>query len=116
MRERTRKKAKNMKKIVLIFALIVLSMNSASATYYRTTTGNCNNVMSKLDSAVATHRAVITEVSCNRHVARPIPRHYEANKRFIKREVHAYRPVVKYVPVMTVVNVEQDCCGCCCSC
>ena len=107
-----------MKKIILFSCLFGLILSSANATYYSTTTNNCNDAAMRahMDSAVAQHRAVITEVSCNytvpeiTHVITPAP--FVVKKPIIHHYVVKPRPViVEYVPI-TVVNVEQDVCTC----
>lgn len=107
-----------MKKIILVSLLFGLITSSAFATYYKTTTSNCdtNAMLAKLDRATAQHRAVITEVSCNytvpkvTHVITPAP--VVVKKPVIHHYVVKPRPViVEYVPV-TVVSVEEDSCAC----
>ena len=107
-----------MKKIILFSCLFGLILSSANATYYSTTTNNCNDaaMRARMDSAVAQYRAVITEVSCNytvpeiTHVITPAP--VVVKKPIIHHYVVKPRPViVEYVPV-TVVSVEEDVCSC----
>ena len=120
-----------MKKIILFSCLFGLITNAAFASYYKTTTTFCGdeNMMSELDSAVATHRAVITEITCDyvkptapakRIAPQPAPRKV-ASKKYIHHEYRAPKPqpvVVEYEPAITVVQIttttECTCitCGC----
>lgn len=112
-----------MKKIILALAFGLIT-NSAYSTYYQTTTNDCSdaNMMARLDGAVATHRAVITEITCDytKPVAKPKPvakakpvvKH--APKKIVRHEHRAPKPqpiVVKYEPV-TVVQITTETCTC----
>lgn len=115
-----------MKKIVLALIFGLMS-TSCFATYYGTTTTNCNSgaMLAELDRAVATHRAVITEIKCNAPapIMRPAPRHivqpvvHVAEPVVVERPVYVYRPVIVRRPTVTVVDVIQESdtchdCGC----
>lgn len=120
-----------MKKIILFSCLFGLITNAAFATYYKTTTEFCGdaNMRSELDSAVATHRAVITEITCDyvkptasakRATPKPMPRKVAA-KKYVHQQYRAPKPqpiVVEYEPEITVVQITttETCtcfdCGC----
>ena len=132
-----------MKKIVLLSVLFGLFTNSASATYYKTYSANCDTraMMAKLDRATADHRAVITEVQCasrpatnhgayyaSQNVARPGMYQVTTSEVFVKRSEtvqyveyrepvrYVYRPVVKCRPHVFVATVSEqvtECNGCC---
>lgn len=107
-----------MKKIILFSVLFGLITSSAFATYYKTTTSNCdtNAMLAKLDKATAQHRAVITEVTCDRQIARPAPKRFHAPKKYTHHVKPMPRPVFIPRPTVTVVSItEQEnysCCGC----
>lgn len=102
-----------MKKIIL--ALVIgLITNSAYSTYYQTTTNDCSdaNMMARLDGAVAQHRAVITEITCDytKPVAKPKP--VAKAKPVVK---HAPKPqpiIVEYEPVTVVQITTTETCTC----
>ncbi|MBR6838201.1 MAG: hypothetical protein IKM94_01380 [Alphaproteobacteria bacterium] len=113
-----------MKKIILALAFGLIT-NSAYSTYYQTTTNDCSdaNMMARLDGAVATHRAVITEITCDytKPVAKPKPvakakpvvKH--APKKIVRHEHRAPKPqpiVVKYEPVTVVQITTTETCTC----
>ena len=52
----------------LVFVLVAMATLPAAANYYKTETNNCDpRVMHQtLDNAVRAHKAVITEVTCDR--------------------------------------------------
>ncbi len=123
-----------MKRIILFSCLFGLITNAAFATYYSTTTNNCSdaNMLNQLDSAVAQHRAVITEITCDYTVpakpaptAKPAPRKRMAAKKYVHHEYRAPKPepkqvpvIVEYEPAITVVQITttESCscfdCGC----
>lgn len=115
-----------MKKIVLALALSLMS-TPVFATYYATTTTNCNAaaMLADLDRAVATHRAVITEIKCNapapivREIPRPVVRPvvYVERPVIVEQPVVVRRPViVRRAPVVVTPVVTESCvcddCGC----
>ena len=55
-----------MKKIILLSVLFGLITNTAFASYYKTSTHNCEKaaMLDTLDVATAQYRAIITEVEC----------------------------------------------------
>ena len=98
-----------MKKIVLFIVFFGLITSSASATYYKADTFNCDDIamLEDLDRAVATHRAVITELNCERRVApKPQPKPVYKPKKVVKPIVKPVKPVVKPVVVEQPVVVE----------
>jgi len=110
-----------MKKIILALAFGLIT-NSAYSTYYQTTTNDCSdaNMMARLDGAVATHRAVITEITCDytKPVAKPKPvaKAKHAPKKIVRHEHRAPKPqqiVVKYEPVTVVQITTTETCTCC---
>lgn len=116
-----------MKKVILISVLLGLVTNSAFATYYKTTTSNCNPdaMLATVNSATAEHRAVITEVTCEHAIPRPVkqkfvrpaPKHFVANKKFVRHAQRKYVPVITYVPAIRIITVTEKTCSCCdCGC
>ncbi len=124
-----------MKKIVLVSVILGLLTYSANATYYKTSTNNCSdaNMMATLDNAVAVHRAVITEVTCDytvpekpapvvkkpAPVAKPAPVvKHKPRKMAAKHYVHhkysapAQAPVVTYEPTIVIVSQTTETCTC----
>ena len=101
-----------MKKIILISVLFGLITNTASATYYKTSTINCDDIamLEDLDHAVAVHRAVITELNCEHRVARvapkPQPKPVYKPKKVVKPIVKPVKPIVKPVVVEQPVIVK----------
>lgn len=100
-----------MKKIVLLSLVFGLLTTSASATYYQTTTNNCSDaaMMAELDRATATHRAVVTDVTCEYTVPKTFAK---AKSVYVPRPRPVARPVIVRRPTVMVVSVEQETCTC----
>lgn len=111
-----------MKKIILFSCLFGLITSAANATYYKTTTNNCGdaNMMATLDNAVAAHRAVITEVTCDYTIPErpaPVAKHKPrkmAAKKYVYRKhcAPAPAPVATYEPTIVVIGVTTETCTC----
>ena len=108
---------KGIKMKKLFFALLAFATIPAAADYYRTQTSNCNPyaMHETLDRAVRSHRAVITEVTCDSVAVISEPVHVAPAPLPVYQPV--YEPVVdySYIPVVDCVpgpTVQEYCGGC----
>lgn len=102
-----------MKKI--IFALIAMATMPVAADYYKTETRNCDPraMRATLDNAVRAHKAVITEVSCER--VRVIPQPVYVAPEPVYEPVYVPMANYEYIPVVDCVPgpTRAEYCGGC---
>lgn len=95
----------------LVFALIAMVTMPVAADYYKTETHNCDPraMRATLDNAVRAHKAVITEVSCERVRVMPQPVYVAPEPVYAPMANYEYIPVVDCVPGPT----RAEYCGGC---
>ena len=115
-----------MKKILALSIVGILAAASANAEYVELRTNNCdlNSMHAELDRAVANHHAVITTITCDKTVAKPVvveepivsdegcgePFERVVNREYFVREtVQQYKPVVHYEPAGTYTTTRAVC-------
>ena len=110
-----------MKKIFALSVIGIMAVATANADYYETYTSNCdmNAMRAELNRAVADKRAVITKITCENTIAKPVvvddspcgePYEEVVNREYFVREtVQQYRPVVHYEPAGTYTTTRAVC-------
>ena len=110
-----------MKKFLALSVIGILASVSANAKVVELHTSNCDidAMRAELNSAVASHHAVITKIVCDEPVPEPAPEAtcgevYEevvAREYFVRETVQMYRPVVHYIPGETYTTMRAVCDG-----